>query len=396
MRKSISSILIVIILINMLIPNFIYAKTQDQGTYQDVQDHQAQNGQSSTNEAIYNGTATVSPDGGDRKKRTEGLGETDSSSHVIINTLCYLLITFPKSINAIMTIMVLGSQENNKSEGEAASNGINGQFTIEDLVLGKYDLFNINFFNYSGNAGGNVNTTIKKHIIEWYYVLRNISMFISILVLIYIGIRMATSTLATDKAKYKKMLIGWVTSFIILFTMHYIVLFLLSLQEWLISIIAGFVNDKGFEEKIIRDTWATMESSSAWNLVPITILYYILVYYQIKFFLMYFKRFLSIGFLFIISPLVTITYPIDKVGDGKAQAYSAWLRQMTYNIFIQIIHGIIYVIFIISASEIAIKVPLVGALLLMTLSRTEKIVKTTFSLKGQGLGDEKLLDKIKK
>ena len=324
MRKSIAGILIVIILINIIIPNFIYAKSKDQGTYEDVQKHQSESGQSSTDQAIYDAQSTVTPDS--NQKRTEGIGETDSSSHVVINALCYFLLTFPKAINAIMTVMVF--QGGNSNVGEAANAVEDKDFTIEDLVLGKYNFFDINFFNYSGNAGeGDVNATIKKQVIQWYYVLRNISMFISLLILIYIGIRMAISTVAADKAKYKKMFIAWVTSFILLFTMQYIVLFLLSLQEWLVSIISGFAVGEGFEERIIRDTLNTMNNTSAWNLVPLTILYYILVYYQIKFFLMYFKRFLSVGFLFVISPLVTITYPIDKAGDGKAQAYSAWLTR---------------------------------------------------------------------
>ncbi len=121
-----------------------------------------------------------------------------------------------------------------------------------------------------------------------------------------------------------------------------------------------------------------------------------LVYYQVKFFIVYFKRLLEVGFLISISPLVTITYPIDKVGDGRAQAYKAWLTKIIYNIFIQLIHAIVYVVFIFSAAEIAKTVPIIGILFLTTLSRTEKIIKTTFGLGGKGLGDEKLLDKLKK
>lgn len=121
-----------------------------------------------------------------------------------------------------------------------------------------------------------------------------------------------------------------------------------------------------------------------------------LVYYQVKFFIVYFKRLLEVGFLISISPLVTITYPIDKVGDERAQAYKAWLTRIIYNIFIQLIHAIVYVVFIFSAAEIAKTVPIVGILFLTTLSRTEKIIKTTFGLKGKGFSDEKLLDKLKK
>lgn len=82
---------------------------------------------------------------------------------------------------------------------------------------------------------------------------------------------------------------------------------------------------------------------------------------------MYFKRFLSVGFLIIISPLITITYSIDKAGDGKAQAFGTWLREMVFNIFIQIIHAVIYIVFIFSAAEIAKQIPLLGILFLDTI-----------------------------
>ena len=221
-------------------------------------------------------------------------------------------------------------------------------------------------------------------------------MIISVLVLIYVGIRMAISTVASEQAKYKKMLISWVTSFILLFVMQYIFIFLLGLQESLLEIVATWANGKGFEEQIVESILATILSASGFNIIAAAIEYCMLVYYQVKFFLLYFKRFLEVGFLLVISPLVTITYPIDKIGDGKAQAYSAWFTRIVYNMFLQLIHATVYIIFIYSAGEIAKKAPILGILFLTTLSRIEKIITATFGLRGQGLSDEKLLDKIKR
>lgn len=121
-------------------------------------------------------------------------------------------------------------------------------------------------------------------------------MIISVLVLIYVGIRMAISTVASEQAKYKKMLISWVTSFILLFVMQYIFIFLLGLQESLLEIVATWANGKGFEEQIVESILATILSASGFNIIAAAIEYCMLVYYQVKFFLLYFKRFLEVGF----------------------------------------------------------------------------------------------------
>ncbi len=52
-----------------------------------------------------------------------------------------------------------------------------------------------------------------------------------------------------------------------------------------------------------------------------TIMYVALVLYTVMFTFTYFKRFLYMAFFTMIAPLVALTYPIDKVKDGKAQAF---------------------------------------------------------------------------
>lgn len=398
MRKKLVLILIITILINAIIPNFMYAvegdPTEDVDadvdkaiekfdgvSGEEIMEYQSETGKDMSEKITKEGEAPVTPSDG--QTRTEKLGETATSSATVASVLCGFLSLPAQAVTGLMQLIVnTGQSEEVKS------------FTIEDLVFNKYELFNIDFFT-SKTTDTKTTSTIKKSVAEWYYTLRNIAIVASVVILIYIGIRMAISTVATEQAKYKKMLMNWIISFVIVFTMHYIVIIMLSIQDWILEIVAKFVTEQGFEEKIIEDTWNSINSEKGWGCVAVTIQLYVIVFYQIKFFLAYFKRYLSAAFLFIISPLVTITYSIDAVDDGKAQAYNAWLKNITYNIFIQSIHAIVYAIFIISAAEIAKQVPIFGAILLMTLSRTEKVVKTTMKIGGKGIADEKVLDKIK-
>ena len=52
------------------------------------------------------------------------------------------------------------------------------------------------------------------------------------------------------------------------------------------------------------------------------------------------------AFLTLIAPIVSLTYPIDKMNDGKAQAFNMWLKEYIFNALLQPFHLIIYFIFI--------------------------------------------------
>lgn len=393
MKKKLVLILIITTLIIAIIPNLIYAvengeelvdKINKHISIEDVQEHEQESGKDATDQVMVEGTADLEPEKGG--SRTEKLGETSSSSSAVASKLCGFLVTLPKTANSLMILLI--------DYVEPASSEYKGSFTIENVVFNRYKLFDIDFFNYKENST-NINEILKKNIAKWYFSIRNIACVGSLVVLVYIGIRMATSTIASDKAKYQKMFISWLKSFMLVFLMHYIAIALIELQNWILGVIGGLVEGQGFEEFLMKNTDEAFANTRGWDSVAITIQYYVLVYFQIVFFLTYFKRFLKVAFLFVIAPLVTITYSIDILGDGEAQAYSSWLKQIIFSIFLQSLHAAVYAVFIFSAAEIAKAAPIMGALLLLTLSRTEKIAKTTLKIGGSGIGDEKLLSIIK-
>lgn len=393
MKKRLVLILIIMILINAIIPKLTYAVEGEEAVEgaidkinssldgQGALDHQAETGHEMNEERMEKGTSPLTPSNG--QTRTEKLGETKSSSSSVAGVLCGILALPANAVTGIMNLVV-----------KLGNGDINSEFTIENLVFNKLSMFNIDFFTYDSNSSA-ADITLKKSIAEWYYGLRNLAIAANVVILIYIGIRMAISTVAAQKAKYIKMFNSWVFSFMLLFVMHYIIIIMIAAQDWVLGVVDVFVEGQGFEEIIIDDSWTAINNARGWSCVSTMIQLYVIVFYQIKFFLAYFKRFFSTAFLLIISPLVTITYSIDAAGDGKAQAYGNWIKQITYNIFIQAVHAIVYAIFIISAAEIAKQIPIFGAILLMTLSRTEKVVKNTMKMSGKGIADEKVLERIK-
>lgn len=295
-----------------------------------------------------------------------------------------------------------------------ASRTVNNIFlSISKIVFNEVSLFNIDFFNFEdqytigiGNSTETIshnsvvldvgfidieyvspNLALKKSVAQWFIICRMLAMVIELGVLIYIGIRMAMSTIASDQARYKKMIISWVESMIMLFSLQYIIQFLLFigkictdtclyLRIWLEQDVMGF------EEHIISMLTISLQELSGFSFAFYSILFCFLVYVQVKFFWVYLKRFLMVGFLIAISPLITVTYAIDKIGDEKAQAFSLWLKELIVNIFVQTLHAAIYLVFIFTAGEFAKRAPIIGLIFLMSIGRIEKMIKSVFGMRG--------------
>ena len=83
------------------------------------------------------------------------------------------------------------------------------------------------------------------------------------------------------------------------------------------------------------------------------VIYVVLVIYTIIFCFTYLKRVIYMAFLTIIAPLVAITYPIDKMNDGKAQAFDMWFKEYLFNLLIQPMHLILYTVLVGSAMDFA-------------------------------------------
>lgn len=191
--------------------------------------------------------------------------------------------------------------------------------SIEDILFhnvnDKVPIININFFE---TAKPEVIRDIRTNVATWYYVIRNLAIIISLLVLIYIGIRMAISTLAEDKAKYKSMLKDWIVGFITIFLLHYIIIATIYTNEALVKAIypkgnSGFMND--YIDKIFGI--AINPLSSFFRGTAATIVYVFMTTMIFGFLFTYIKRMLTIAFLIIIAPIITVTYSIDKIGDRK-------------------------------------------------------------------------------
>lgn len=82
------------------------------------------------------------------------------------------------------------------------------------------------------------------------------------------------------------------------------------------------------------------------------ILYVLLVIETCIFLYTYLKRVFKLAFYTMIAPLIAFMYPIDKLGDGKAQAFNTWFKEYLFNVLVQPLHLLLYTVFIYAASEL--------------------------------------------
>lgn len=108
------------------------------------------------------------------------------------------------------------------------------------------------------------------------------------------------------------------------------------------------------------------------------IIYVVLIIYTIIFSFTYLRRVIYMAFLTMIAPLVAITYPIDKMNDGKAQAFDLWLKEYLFNLLLQPLHLALYIIVIGSAMNFAAKNVFYVIMALGFLMPAEKLLRRFF------------------
>ena len=119
----------------------------------------------------------------------------------------------------------------------------------EEILQNRIEIFDVNYFNIPQNVSdtGNSRILLKKTIAKWYYSLRNIAIVCLMIVLVYIGIKILVSSIADEKAKYKRMLGDWFVSMCLLFVVHYIMIFSMNIVDGVNEMIGNTLNKNGVE-----------------------------------------------------------------------------------------------------------------------------------------------------
>ena len=291
----------------------------------------------------------------------------------------------------------------------------NIKLTPAEIFAGNVSALDANFFKTEGDhnqeLGGSEKSIVEQlrdTVATWYVALRNIAIVGLLSALLYIGIRIVISSSAGDKAKYKQFFVDWVVALCLIFFLHYIMAFTMTMSETVTDVLAGDRTNQGrIKEVNIRLTEtdgtttfkdagtevcfssnftgvARMKADYQGGTLKIgySILYIALTVYTVYFAFVYLKRLLILAFFTMIAPLVALTYPLDKIRDGKAQAFNYWFKEYMFYALLQPMHMLLYTVFVSSALSVAANNLLYAIVALAFIVPAEKIVKQMFGIKG--------------
>ena len=274
------------------------------------------------------------------------------------------------------------------------------RYTPEEIFKGEAPFLKVNFISPEGyiNSNGDEVETVTQSlhgtIAKWYVSLRNLAVVGLLSVLVYVGIRILMSSTAADKAKYKQMFTDWLVALCLVFFLHYIMSFVLTMTESITgalgnkeggSIIIAVDGNDAFKTNVMGAARFFTQSNDNVSRFSYLVIYLILIGYTMLFTLTYLKRTLMMAFLTIIAPLVALTYPIDKMNDGQAQAFNKWLKEFIFNALLQPFHLIIYYVFVMSAIDLA-KNPIYVIAVMTFILPAEKILRNIFGFDKAGAG----------
>lgn len=254
--------------------------------------------------------------------------------------------------------------------------------SIDDLLFNNYPNVRLSIFassrggdkenGYLANSGMldyiDESGKTKEGVITKYFMLfRNIAIAIYIVMLLYMGVSILLHSTGKQKEKYKSKMTDWVKGIIILAFFPYIMKYTIVLNDAIVEYIeevklnldlpidlptmTGVSDVQGASMDIVNSNagngniMETMRASAKkTGRLAYAMLYLFLLKEMIGFIYIYFKRLISVIFLIIIFPLVVISYAVDKIGDGKSQAFNTWYKEFTLNVFMQAFQAVNYVL----------------------------------------------------
>ena len=255
-------------------------------------------------------------------------------------------------------------------ETSAVPSYYSAQFKLSDLESEGYYKY------YLSSA-----TILQGIIASWYKALRRIALVGLLSVLVYIGIRIVlSSSSAQDSSKYKKMLLDWVIAICILFMLHYLMNLTIITVKGISNFFKPSVIGADSEDILMSNVRNSVANALSFSEAIVQVVIYdILAVYTVIFSIQYFKRTIYLAFLTMIAPLITLTYPLDKIKDSKAQAFDMWLKDYIFFTLLQVVHLLVYWVLLGSSLDLAKEGNWIFAIIALGfLTQAEKIIKKMF------------------
>lgn len=223
-----------------------------------------------------------------------------------------------------------------------------GDVFITDIVYNQLAITNANIFDTENpnpllQSAKDENGGITGIVKQWYGITRMMAIAASLVILVYVAIKIIIASTGKDKAKYTELLKDWLLSLLLIFTLHYVMAAILFCSDAIVNFFLSTVKSAEggiFSYKSIQDqTFAFNDYSIIYALVWIALLIYTFV-----FLVLYIKRLILICFFVVISPLIVILSTINKLRGKGSGILDTWLKQFIANVVMQPIDALLFTI----------------------------------------------------
>ena len=295
----------------------------------------------------------------------------------------------------------------------------------DQIIFNGLPMLDPNFINPNGDSGSMVN--IMKDIVQnFYYSFFALAGTVFVLAAVVIGIKLAFSALASEKARYKEAIKNWIMGLGMLFLMHFVLAGMFAINEqicisaskicknvtfginplelipWAGSIIKGMINVAGsiFGQDNVTEKFAIHVQGYGGLILRFAVkgilqsdLIYsiglaIMLGQTFTLIIMYIKRVFYCIILGMIAPLIVAMDTIQKVVTGRdSGVLKNWFQNMVAIIFNQSFQAIFLCVTTILIGEIAkgtnrdIVVGLVSVIGLNAIMKFDKLFKELLGIK---------------
>lgn len=244
---------------------------------------------------------------------------------------------------------------------------ISNSITLEKIVYNKVPLLDVDVFNGNVAGGKTVDSSslvvvIRNVVASLYMAIRKVSIIALLIVLLYYGVKFVISGVAEQKAEYKQKLLNWGIAFFIVFGLHYFLILVMKLNEILVNLlssvganVASKLSDGQYYDLANAMRELTYQTGVVKSILS-TCLYMAMVYYLVKFIIIYFKRLFVTVILILLAPFMGIKFAVDRLKFKQSSSFTTWAKEYIFSVGTQTIHALVYTIFIGITYKLALQV----------------------------------------
>lgn len=310
-----------------------------------------------------------------------------------------------------------------------AFSGAHQNFPAPDnIIFNRMGILDINIFNPNNYSifKWNNNEDVAMMLQQMFNSFLAIAISVFVIAAVITGIKLAISTLASDKASCKKAMVNWVTGIIILFLIKFFIVVVLQINEVMTYKLGEMTNNIEFKQSVFQSIpgigsslgavinaiagafdaenvgtikqmgYGGFMTKYAWYAMGgdmgSAIIVFIILGQMFSLFVSYSKRLIYSTLLIIMAPITVAMDTLNKSIRGTSSLFSNWLKEFVLIVMMQSFHAIIMLIImkILGSLQTSGALDAIVAIFLTTgLIKFEKFYKQMFGIGSSLMGDVK-------